>query len=64
MDEKIKQKKSLYILAMVNVIIWAIAIIGMVIIMENQTSVKNLFPILASGVGVGIAMISAIAKLK
>lgn len=59
-----KQKRSMYILAMVNVGIWAISIIGMVFLMEHSPNVKMLFPILGGGIAVGVALISTISKLK
>lgn len=59
-----KQKRSMYILAMVNVGIWAISIIGMVFLMKHSPNVKMLFPILGGGVAVGVALISTISKLK
>ncbi len=57
-------KKSVYTLAMVNVGIWAIAMVSLVFIMQDSPSVKRLFPILASGVAVGVALISVILKAK
>ena len=59
-----KQKRSLYILAVVNVAIWAISIIGMVFLMQHSPSVRMLYPILGGGIAVGIALITAISKLK
>jgi len=59
-----KQKRSMYILAMVNVGIWAISIIGMVFLMQHSPNVKMLFPILGGGVAVGVVLISAISKLN
>lgn len=59
-----KQKRSMYILAMVNVGIWAISIIGMVFLMDHSPNVKMLFPILGGGIAVGVALISTISKLK
>ena len=59
-----KARRSAYILAMVNVGIWAIAIIVMVFLMQHSPIIKKIFPILASGTAVGIALISTIAKIK
>jgi len=56
--------RALWIMAMVNVSIWAIAIIAMVFVMQHSPGAKKLFPILASGSAVGIAMISSIGKLR
>jgi len=49
---------------MVNVGIWAIAMIAMVFLMQDSPSVKKLFPILASGVAVGVSLISTISQVK
>jgi len=59
-----KQKRSMYILAMVNVGIWAISIIAMAFLMQHSPDVRMLFPILAGGVAIGVTLISTISKLK
>jgi hypothetical protein len=59
-----KHIRSVKTLAMVNVGIWAIAIIAMIFLTQNSPVVKKLFPILAGGVAVGVALITAIAKAK
>jgi len=56
--------RGLWVLAMVNVGIWAVAMIALVFVMQRSPAVKGLFPILASGSAVGIALISAAAKLR
>ena len=57
-----KARRSTYILAMVNVSIWAIAIIAMIFLSQDSPIIKRIFPILAGGTAVGIALISSIAK--
>lgn len=57
-------KKAASVLAMVNVVIWAIAIIAMVFLIQDTPSAKGLFPILGGGVAVGISLISTISKLE
>lgn len=57
-------RKSAYILAMVNVVIWAIAMVAMVFLMQDAPSAKGLFPILGGGVAVGILLISTISRLE
>lgn len=57
-------KRSMYTLAMVNVGIWAISIIAMVFLMQSAPGARKLFPILAGGTAVGVALISAISKTK
>jgi hypothetical protein len=59
-----KQKRSMYILAMINVGIWAISVIGMVFLIQDAPNVKMLFPILGGGISVGVVLISTISKLK
>ena len=59
-----KQLKGLYTVAMVNVVIWALAIIALVILMEKGGILKGMFVILAGGVAVAIQIIAAIAKLR
>ena len=59
-----KSARGLWILANVNVVIWAIAIIAMVFVMQDSPAAKKIFPILAGGVAVGVSLISASAKLR
>ena len=58
-----KSKRVIHKLAMINVGIWAIAIIAMIFLMRQFPGAKSLFPILGGGTAVGIALISSIAKL-
>ncbi|MCB0281446.1 MAG: hypothetical protein H6627_06500 [Calditrichae bacterium] len=59
-----KQKKGLYILAMVNAGIWAIALIALAILLSGNGNLKGMYVILASGTAVAIQIISVISKLK
>ena len=59
-----KQLKGLYIAAMANVVIWALAIIALVILLEKGGNLKGMFVILAGGVAVGIQIIASISKLR
>ena len=63
-EEIIKIKRSLNIIANINVAIWAISIIAMVFLMQNSPNVKMLYPILGGGTVVGIILISKIANIK
>ena len=66
-DENGKRDKSargLWMLANVNVGIWAISIIALVFVMQHSPAAKKMFPILAGGVAVGVSLISASAKLR
>ena len=55
-------KKSTYVLAMVNVGIWAIAMIAMIFLIQDAPSAKGLFPILGGGVAVGLLLIAKISR--
>jgi len=59
-----KHYRSLYILSLVNVGIWAIAIIAMVFLIQNSPSIEKIFPILAGGVAVGVSLIASISRTK
>ena len=59
-----KQKKSLYTLAIINVGIWAIALIALAVVIQKGGSVKGMYVILAGGTGVAIQLIGAISKMK
>ena len=58
-----KQAKSLYTVAMVNVGIWAIAMIAFVILLQSKGNLKGMFVILAGGIAVGIQIIALVSKL-
>ncbi len=59
-----KTLRSMHVLAMVNVIIWACAIVAMVFLMQDAPVIKKIFPILAGGTAVGITQISLITRSK
>jgi hypothetical protein len=63
-DKSSTQLKGLYTEAMVNVVIWTLAIIALVILLERGASLKGMFVILAGGVAVGIPITAAISKLR
>ena len=54
----------MYQLALANVVIWMLTIVAMVFLMQHSPSAKMLFPILGGGTAVGVALLSAISKLK
>lgn len=62
-SEQAKLARSARTLAMINVVIWGLAIIAMVIVMERGNSVRGMFPILAGGIAVGISLISTVGRL-
>lgn len=49
---------------MLNLAIWALAMIALVILLEKGGNLKGMFVILAGGVAVGIQIIALIAKLR
>jgi hypothetical protein len=56
--------RGLYTLAMVNVGIWAIAIVGLLFVIQRAPSARGLFVILAGGVAVSVALLSALGKAR
>lgn len=54
--------RSIYILAMVNVAIWAIAMIALVFVIDDYPGARGMFPILAGGVAVGVSLIATIGR--
>jgi hypothetical protein len=58
-----KVKKGLYTLAMVNVGIWAVALVALAILLQGNGNLKGMFVILAGGVAVGIQMIALVSRL-
>ena len=63
-NERRKQKKSLYTLAMVNSGIWAIALVALVILLEGHGNLRGMFVILAAGVAVAIQLIAVISRME
>jgi len=59
-----ERARSLTVLAMVNVVIWAISIIALIFVMQRAPSAKGMFPILGGGVAVGVSLISAASKSR
>ena len=56
--------RGLYTLGMVNVGIWAIAIIALVFVIQRAPSAKGLFVILAGGVAVSVSLLAALGKAR
>ena len=63
-DKLSTQLKGLYTAAMVNVGIWAIAIIALAVLLQKGGNLRGMFVILAGGIVVGIQIIAAISKLR
>ena len=63
--DKVKERiRGLYTLGMVNAGIWAIAIIALVFVIQRAPSAKGLFVIMAGGVAVSVALLTAIGKAR
>ena len=56
--------RGLYTLGMVNVGMWAIAIIALVFVIQRAPIAKGLFVILAGGVAVSVALLTALGKAR
>lgn len=64
-EEKfIKQLKGLYIIACVNVGMWALALIALAILLQKGGNFKGMFVILAAGTVIGIQIIALASKCK
>ena len=59
-----RQLKGLYTAAMINVVIWAMALIALTILLQKGGNLKGMFVILAGGVAVGIQIITAVSKIE
>ena len=64
MKELSKTLKGLYILAMVNVGMYALGMIVLVFLLQKGGNLKGMYVILASGIAVGIQIIALISKLR
>ena len=60
----IKHLKGLYILAMVNAGIWAVALIALAVQIQKGGNLKGMYVIMAGGIVIGIQIIARIATLK
>ena len=58
------QLRGLYTAALMNVVIWALAMIALVILLEKGGNLKGMFVILAGGVAIGIQIIALISKIR
>ena len=54
--------RALRIAASANAVVWICSIIALIIIMQNASSEKGLFPILAGGLGLGMVLFSIVQK--
>lgn len=64
-DPKLNKKtRALYTLATVNAGIWAIAMIALIVLLENNGNTRGLYPILGGGMAVAIALISSVSNME
>ena len=59
-----KQIRGLYTVALVNVGIWAIALIALVLLLQKGGNLKGMFVILAGGTAVGIQLIAMVSRVR
>jgi len=67
-DMYVKNRRSLSrvlaIVVIINAVVWACSIIALILIMQNSSSGKGLFPILISGLAVGLLLVAIVQKLR
>ena len=56
--------RSLLTLAMVNAGVWAISMVALVFLIQRLPSARGMFPILAGGTAVAVALLSVISRNK
>jgi len=56
--------RMLRTLALVNAAIWVIAMVALILLMQDDAAVKKLAPILMAGTGAGVAVISGVNRLE
>ena len=61
-DSQSRALKSLKLLAFSNALIWVLALIGLVFVISRDPGAKGLFPVLAAGCAVGMAILSALPR--
>ena len=54
--------RTLSMAALANAILWILSIIALIIVMQQSSSPKGLFVILAAGLAVALAIISVVRK--
>ena len=56
--------RALRIVVLANAIVWVCSIIALIFIMQNSSSEKGLFPIMASGLAVALMLVSLAQKIR
>ena len=54
--------RASYVLALVNVGVWAISMIALILLMQRFPGARRMYPILGGGTAVGIALVAVIRK--
>ena len=57
-------RKTLSTTALANAILWVLSIIALIFVMQNSSSPKGLFVILAAGLSTALAIISVLRKQR
>ena len=52
------------VLAVLNMVVWAISIVALVVVMEHSPGARGLFPILAGGIAVAAGLLAALQKSR
>lgn len=63
-DDLSRKLKGLYVGAMVNVGLWAVAMIALVVLLQKGGNLRGMYVILAGGVAVGIQIIAGVSRLR
>lgn len=63
-DDLSRKLKGLYVGAMVNAGLWAVAMIALVVLLQKGGNLRGMYVILAGGVAVGIQIIAGVARLR
>jgi len=63
-QEREKFTSRMLLLARVNVVIWVISIIALIFVISNTSMAKGMFPILASGIAIGVQLTSMTERNK
>ena len=63
-DRAVAQSKALRGLAVANLVVWMVAIVAMIFLIQDYPGVKGLAPILLGGSGTGVAILSVLRSVE
>ena len=63
-NDTARHYRKLRALAIVNIAIWAIAMVVFVVLLQTEANIKGLYVILAAGIVIGIQFFPILVKLK